>query len=190
VGDTLTSKFLTSTSTVYAESRFLYQIALLISTIPCIFETMPAWLGALIAFLWSLFKYMFGVATIFLTQDLSPLLGFLITLAGSMTGVFIYVYAGEWLLERWLAGRKKKKTFSRTSRRIVRVKTSGGLIGIAILTPVLLTIPVGCLVAIAMEHHRMRIVRVMFFSLLGWGTLIFGLKAIFDIDITAFFTKP
>jgi len=151
---------------------------------------MPTWFGALAAYFWSLFKFMFGVATVFLTDDLSPLLGFLITLAGSMTGVFIYVYAGEWLLERWLARRKKKKTFSRTSRRIVRIKTSGGLVGVAILTPVLLSIPVGCLVAIAMEHHRMRIVRVMFFSLLGWGTLIFGLKAIFDIDIIQYLNRP
>jgi hypothetical protein len=33
----------------------------------------------------------------------------------------------------------------------------------------------------------MRIVRVMFVSLLIWGGLIFGLKALFDIDITTWF---
>jgi hypothetical protein len=51
----------------------------------------------------------------------------------------------------------------------------------------LLSIPVGCLLAITMEHHRMRIVRIMFVSLLIWGGLIFGLKALFDIDITTWF---
>ncbi len=148
---------------------------------------MPTWLGAFIAFLWSPFKFMFGVATVFLTEGLPPLAGFLITLGGSMLGVFVYVYAGEWLLERWLARRPHHKVFSKGTRRMVRIKRSGGLWGIALLTPILLSIPVGCLLAIAMEHHRMRIVRVMFVSLLIWGGLIFGLKALFDIDITTWF---
>jgi uncharacterized membrane protein YbhN (UPF0104 family) len=151
---------------------------------------MPTWLGAVIAFLWSPFKYMFGVATVFLTEGLPPWAGFLITLGGSMLGVIIYVYAGEWLLERWLARRPNHKVFSKGTRRLVRIKNNGGLWGIALLTPVLLSIPVGCLLAIAMEHHRMRIVRIMFFSLLIWGGLIFGLKELFDIDITAWFKQP
>ena len=70
---------------------------------------------------------------------------------------------------------------------MVRIKRNGGLWGIALLTPILLSIPVGCLLAITMEHHRMRIVRIMFVSLLIWGGLIFSLKALFDIDITTWF---
>lgn len=148
---------------------------------------MSVWIGALIAFLWSPFKFMFGVATAFLTPGLNPWLGLAITAGGAMLGVFIYVYAGEWLLEKWLARKKQHRVFTRASRRLVRLRKSGGLWGVALLTPVLLSIPVGCILAITMEHHRMRIVRMMLVSILAWGILIFGLKAFLNIDITHFF---
>jgi len=145
---------------------------------------MPTWLGVLVAFLWSPFKYLFGVASIFLTEGISPIVGFLITLSGSMLGVFIYVYAGEWVIEKLAAKNKNKKVFSKSTRRLVKIKRSGGLVGIAILTPVLLSIPIGCFLAVTMEHHRFRIIRMMFYSIVSWGILVFGLKAFFGFDIT------
>lgn len=148
---------------------------------------MTIWIGVLIAFLWSPFKFMFGVATAFLTPGLNPWLGLAITSGGAMLGVLVYVYAGEWLLEKWLSRKKQRQIFSKTSRRLVRIRKSGGLWGVALLTPVLLSIPVGCILAITMEHHRMRIVRMMLVSILAWGILIFGLKAFLNFDITPYF---
>ncbi len=40
-------------------------------------------------------------------------------------------------------GRKRKKVFTNKNRRIVRIKQRYGLIGIAMITPLLLSIPVG-----------------------------------------------
>jgi hypothetical protein len=148
---------------------------------------MPVWIGALIAFLWSPFKFMFGVASVFLTQGLNTWFGFAITCGGAMLGVLVYVYAGEWLLEKWLARKKQRRVFSKASRRLVRIRTSGGLWGVVLLTPVLLSIPVGCILAITMEHRRMKIVRMMLVSILAWGLLIFGLKGFLNIDITRYF---
>jgi hypothetical protein len=145
---------------------------------------MPVWIGALIAFLWSPFKFMFGVASVFLTPGLNPWLGLVITCSGAMLGVFVYVYGGEWLLEQWLARRKNRRIFTKASRRLVRIRTSGGLWGIAFLTPVLLSIPVGCILALTMEHHKFRIVRAMLVAILSWGVLVFGLKSFLNIDIT------
>lgn len=44
--------------------------------------------------------------------------------------------------------RKQKKIFSKRSKRFVRIKQRYGLIGIAILTPLLLSIPIGTFLAI------------------------------------------
>jgi hypothetical protein len=44
--------------------------------------------------------------------------------------------------------RKKKKIFSKKSKRFVRIKQSYGLAGIAILTPFILSIPIGTFLAI------------------------------------------
>ena len=174
-------------SVIWRNGKLFYLVHLIFPCSGCNFDTMPVWFGALIAFLWSPFKFMFGVASAFLTQGLHPLLGFALTCGGAMLGVLVYVYAGEWLLERWLARRRKRRVFSKGSRRLVRIRKSGGLWGVALLTPVLLSIPVGCILAITMEHHRMRIVRMMFVSIAAWGVLIFGLKLLLDIDITRYF---
>lgn len=44
--------------------------------------------------------------------------------------------------------RKKKKIFSKRSKRFVRIKQNYGLLGIALLTPLLLSIPIGTFLAI------------------------------------------
>lgn len=80
------------------------------------------------------------------------------TNTGGLAGIFLFGFLSDQLIFFWdkkllpwlnyrLLKRKiplrKRKTFSRRNRRIVRIKTRYGLPGIAFITPLLLSIPVG-----------------------------------------------
>lgn len=75
---------------------------------------------------------------------------------GGIIGVIFFSYVWRILLNVWKKfkpktvkpQKKKKKIFSRRNRRFVKIKTRYGLPGIVILSPVILSIPVGTLLAI------------------------------------------
>jgi uncharacterized membrane protein YdfJ with MMPL/SSD domain len=82
-------------------------------------------------------------------------MSFLETLAytnlGGIIGTLVSVYFSDLLIKLWRAywpeslqfHRNKKKVFTKTNRWIVRIRRSYGLSGIVILSPVLLSIPLG-----------------------------------------------
>lgn len=67
---------------------------------------------------------------------------------------------------------KKKKIFSASSRRFVRIWRKYGLLGLAFLTPVVISIPIGTIVANAFESNKTKIFIYMFFSILFWSVLL------------------
>ncbi len=73
----------------------------------------------------------------------------------------------------------KKKIFTRKSRMIVRIRNSYGLWGIVIATPVLLTIPLGALLASKYYSHKKNIVFYMIISIVGWGLVLSGIVHLF-----------
>jgi len=75
-------------------------------------------------------------------------------------------------------GEKPKKIFSKRSRRFVRIWRKYGLAGIAFLTPVIISIPIGTVVANAFEENKKKIFVFMFFSILFWSVL---LTSVFEI---------
>ncbi len=81
---------------------------------------------------------------------------------GGILGVFFFAYLSESLI-RWIKNlisqrkrklgivekpKKKKKIFTKRNRRIIRIKQRYGLIGIALTTPLLLSIPIGVFLAV------------------------------------------
>ena len=73
------------------------------------------------------------------------------TNAGGILGVLIFAFFSDILIrtcnqywpEKLKFSRKSKKVFKKSNRRLVTIKMKYGLPGIVILTPVLLSIPVG-----------------------------------------------
>ena len=65
-----------------------------------------------------------------------------------------------------------KRIFSRRSRRMVKIWKSYGLVGLAALTPVLFSIPIGTFFMIRLEKNRNKIVFYMFISITCWSLLI------------------
>lgn len=78
----------------------------------------------------------------------------LITSTGGMAGIVFFYYFGHVVFvafDNWKAKRRKKvverKVFTRKNRRVVKVKAKFGIIGLTFLTPCIISIPIGCVIA-------------------------------------------
>lgn len=67
---------------------------------------------------------------------------------------------------------KKKRIFTPRSRRLVRIWQRYGLVGLAALTPILFSIPLGTFVMARLESNRKKILLYMFISIVCWSLLL------------------
>jgi hypothetical protein len=75
----------------------------------------------------------------------------------------------------------KRKIFSPRSRRIVKIWSEWGIIGIAFVTPVLLSIPIGTIITCRLVHNKRKIFIYMFFSILFWSILITSIFELYHV---------
>jgi uncharacterized membrane protein len=126
-------------------------------------------------YLMSLFKFIAG-----------PVLGFaagyslleimLVTVLGMMSSVFLFTYLGGWVKHQWeVKIRKKKKVFSRRTRRTVAIWQKFGAAGVAFLTPILLSPIGGTIVLTSFGVKKNLIITYMFISGVWWS-FVFGLS--------------
>lgn len=83
--------------------------------------------------------------------------------------------------EHWWDLRRYRKLmankFTRRNKLIVRIRRKYGMVGIVVLTPVLLSIPVGALLGTKYFHHKRGFIPSMLLSIFVWGiisVLLFG----------------
>ncbi|MFM9056857.1 MAG: hypothetical protein ACKOQY_09270 [Bacteroidota bacterium] len=129
-------------------------------------------------------------------QALDPGETFFFCLLGGMLGVLLFTYVSAPILRiektivRMIRAIKKqkpdketkKRIFTPRNRRIVRIWTRYGLSGIAFLTPVLLSIPIGTLVANHLVHNKRKIIAYMFVSLLFWSIVLTTAFAVLHVN--------
>ena len=121
-------------------------------------------------------KFFIGVpATIF--AHYSFLETILISSSGGLAGFFAFYYFGELIkiiIFRFFPPREKpdKKKFTRKNRFIIAVKGKYGLIGLAILTPCLFSIPLGSLLAARFFDEDKRTIPYMSASILIWSLIL------------------
>jgi hypothetical protein len=65
----------------------------------------------------------------------------------------------------------KQKVFTPRSRKLVRLWKKYGMIGIAFLTPVIISIPIGTIILNAFEDNKTKIFMYMFFSIVFWSVM-------------------
>lgn len=63
---------------------------------------------------------------------------------------------------------RRRKVFTKRNRSIVKIWKKYGLAGIAIVTPVILSIPIGTIIANSLENNKKKILLYMFLSILFW----------------------
>ncbi|HQW00534.1 MAG: hypothetical protein KBF92_09525 [Bacteroidia bacterium] len=66
----------------------------------------------------------------------------------------------------------EKKIFTPRTRKIVKIWRKYGLIGLAALTPIMLSIPVGTFFMTRLEKNKKKIIFYMFVSITSWSLLI------------------
>ncbi|MFT4032142.1 MAG: small multi-drug export protein [Siphonobacter sp.] len=95
------------------------------------------------------------------------------SILGMMTSVFIFTFLGRRIRWWWEHVRhKKRKRFSPSSRRAVRIYRRFGIAGVAFLTPLLFTPVGGTLLAVSFGASATRILSWMLVFGTIWGVLL------------------
>jgi hypothetical protein len=103
-------------------------------------------------------------------------------MAGGTFGVLIFTFLGAAIskkLEKYNFFKMKRSKL----RKLIKIKNGYGLIGIAFITPVIISIPVGCIISSAFENDRNRILRLQISSVLIWSLVLFVAKGLLNIQI-------
>lgn len=87
--------------------------------------------------------------------------------------------------EMWVIHQKAKqnyaKKFTRRNKIIVQVRRRYGMWGIVILSPVILSIPVGAFLGFKYFRHNHRFIPYMILSIIVWGIVSVGLFSTFMV---------
>jgi len=118
----------------------------------------------LLTILFSSFKFAATFPLVIIQYDFSFFECILWTNVGGIIGIYFFAFLSERLIAWWKRlfrrsnrhiledEQQVKKKFTRRNRRIVRVKQKYGLTGIALITPFLLSIPVGVFLVVRYYH--------------------------------------
>ncbi len=121
-----------------------------------------------------------------------------VTAVGGILGILFFYHLSKWLIRqyqkycpqvigyfggkeataRWLEAnqckKKNRKVFTRRNKLIINVRRKYGLIGIVLLTPVLLSIPIGAFLAQKYYAKKSNILIYMSVSVVMWSLFLSG----------------
>jgi hypothetical protein len=149
-------------------------------------------LKVFIVILWSAFKYLIGFVTA-LGMGFNFFETLIYNVVGGMLGVVFYLYLWDFLVkfkERFFP-RKQKEGIRMSKRRrwLVKFLQKYEIYGVVVLTPIILSVPIGTLLAAAFEANKWKIKRLMLFSFIGWTLLMYGLSKLFGIRLDEWFDR-
>lgn len=116
-------------------------------------------------FFLTMLKVFFG-PTLGYATGLHIITTILVTIGGMMASVTLFTFFGTWLREKILIRFQKKnqKKFTPSKRKLVSLWKKYGLVGVAVLTPLLLTPIGGTIVAVSFGSPKQKILLYMFVS--------------------------
>lgn len=103
------------------------------------------------------------------------------TSIGGFLGVILFTLLSEYIMKIWRYYKKKYSLrFSlknkrlvnkdiRRARKLVKIKNVYGFYGVMLLSPVIISIPVGAFIAVRYFRHRNQIICWMSFSVIFWA---------------------
>lgn len=114
----------------------------------------------------------------------------LTTIAGMMTMVFLFTYFSNWLKKHVIAKIfRKKNKFSVSNKKFVKIWRKYGLVGVAVLTPIILTPIGGTLLAVSAGSPKEKIILYMFISAVLWAIIFSGIIYFFGKQVLPDFVK-
>jgi uncharacterized membrane protein len=140
-------------------------------------------------FLLSTIKFVFGAVPMALAMGFSFFETVVVTSLGGFTGVIVFVFLSDTLVRNFKKRKEQKKDskeievvkkkFTRKNKLIVTIKKRFGIVGISLATPLLLSIPLGCFLAVRYFKNKQEIIAYMFGSILFWSVSIASFKLLF-----------
>jgi hypothetical protein len=130
----------------------------------------------ILIFLTSAVKFGLGGVPAAVIAELPFFEAMTVTISGGIAGTFFFTYLSEGvlrLINRMRGSKKPRKKFTRMNRLIVRVKRGFGLIGLAVITPAILSIPLGCFLAVRYYPNKQQIILYMSVSVVVWAAALY-----------------
>lgn len=121
-----------------------------------------------------------GIPAVIIAYKSNYLLALTCSITGALFGTITFTYLSAGILkwwdkikERWFKSKHPKKIFTKSNRRIIRVKHRFGLTGIAIITPVLLSIPIGAFLAERFYKDKKKVILYLGVSAVAWSVILY-----------------
>lgn len=135
-----------------------------------------------------------GIPTVIAIYKSNYLLALVSSCTGAVFGsiVFTYLFAGilKWwdkLKEGMFSSKHPKKIFTKFNRRVIRIKHRFGLTGIAILTPIFLSIPIGAFLAERFYKDKKKVIIYLSISAISWCFVLYFIYLFFYDTFRAWF---
>lgn len=146
-------------------------------------------LKALPVYFSCMLKFIFGPAGGY-AVGLHPITTILTTVAGMMTVVFVFTFFGNTIRKNITSRFRKRKPNLKKGERFDRIWKRYGLIGVAMLTPIILTPIGGTLLAVGSGSPREKIIFFMFVSASFWSVVISMAIYMFGNEVLPEFMRP
>ncbi|MBP9186240.1 MAG: small multi-drug export protein [Bacteroidia bacterium] len=134
----------------------------------------------------SAFKYIVGVTSA-IGLKLNFIETMLCSVLGGMLGVIVYLYLWNGIIflfhKIWPPKPKQHKPVGKHRRKILKFIIKYEIVGIAILTPILLSVPVGTILAATFEPNKWKIKLYMFISFVAWSLIAYASFVVYGIII-------
>lgn len=131
-------------------------------------------------------KYLVGILLAVTSMEESTFFSnYLFNIVGGLLGIVFFVYFGAFvnkMIKRVLPVERLRR-FSWKNRMIVKVRKSFGVPGIAFITPVFLSIPLGVFVALSITNNKRQILIWTLAACVFWSTVFFIANHFFGITL-------
>jgi len=160
-----------------------------------IFELiMTNFISASLVFLTCSFAFKIGFPAAILLFDYSFPETMLVACAGGITGNIVFTFLSAAILKAIHNFRAKRnlihrrKIFTPFNRRIIRVKKRFGLAGIAFITPILLSTPIGAFIAERFYRDKKKIILYLSLATIFWGLTLYSILFFIHGSLHEWFT--
>ena len=114
----------------------------------------------------------------------------IITFSGGSCGILFFYYMGGWAVDKiscMINGSKKqdsnsiqkKRIFTKKNKWIIKIKSKFGLAGLSIITPGIISIPVGSILAAKYFKKHPNTIAYLIISVFLWSVLLTSLSLLF-----------
>jgi hypothetical protein len=135
---------------------------------------MSMFLKILVVISLSGFKFMIAIPLSAYTYDFNFIQTLIFSIVGGGLGVFLFSALSNKINRLFPKKKKIKRTQKRGVKEVITIKTARkyGVYGIAAITPILLSIPIGTLIALRFFPEKKKTVPILMSSVVIWSLIL------------------